>query len=230
MPTAQELLSKKLTREDWIIIITNLIPVAGVWFLGWSAVEVFIVYALETLVLGMLTVIKLLISTLAVRKDDWYNKGYTERVSGLFFVCFFILHFGIFAAVQTSIFSGVAGIIPPGKGPMYFFFHWWEFVNTDIAWMLGSFVLGYLARDLIPFIIHEKYREVPMMLQMFQPYGRIIIQQFTVILGSMFLTFHLGRVFILIFALAKIFVEVFLNFDRLLNQTLGELRERSGKQ
>lgn len=230
MPSDLALFRKKLNRDDWIIIITNMIPVAGVWLLGWNAVEVFIVYALETLVLGMLTVLKLFISTLAIQKDEWHSNGQTQRVSGLFFIIFFILHFGIFAAVQTSIFSGVAGIIPPGKGPMYFFFHWWEFINTDIAWMLGAFVLSYIARDLIPFIVHEKYREIPMMLLMFQPYGRIIIQQFTVILGSMFLTFHLGKAFILIFALAKIFVEVYLNFDSLLSRSLTELKERSGKQ
>lgn len=230
MTTAYELLRKKLTRNDWIVILTNLVPVAGVWFLGWSAIEVFIVYALETLVLGILTVLKLFISTLAIQKDEWHNNGKTQRVSGLFFIVFFILHFGIFAAVQTSIFSGVAGIIPTGKGPLYFFFHWWEYINEDIAWMLGGFVLSYFARDLIPFIVHKRYQDTPMMILMFQPYGRIIIQQFTVILGSMFLTFHLGKVFIIVFALAKILVEVYLNIDWLLGSSLEKLKQRSGEQ
>jgi hypothetical protein len=205
MPPAGNIFSKRLQRNDWIIILSNLVPVFGVWFLGWSAVEVFIVYALETLILGMLTVLK---------------------VSGLFFIIFFILHFGIFAAVQTSIFSGVANISPPGKGPMHFFLHWWEYINVDIAYMLGAFVISYLARDLFPFLLRKEYKTIPMMILMFQPYGRILIQQFTVILGSMFLTFHLGKAFILVFALAKIFVEVFLNFDRLLNRSMDDLKSQ----
>jgi hypothetical protein len=226
MPPAGNIFSKRLQRNDWIIILSNLVPVFGVWFLGWSAVEVFIVYALETLILGMLTVLKLLLATFAKGKDDWHNQGKSSKVSGLFFIIFFILHFGIFAAVQTSIFSGVANISPPGKGPMHFFLHWWEYINVDIAYMLGAFVISYLARDLFPFLLRKEYKTIPMMILMFQPYGRILIQQFTVILGSMFLTFHLGKAFILVFALAKIFVEVFLNFDRLLNRSMDDLKSQ----
>jgi len=224
------ILSKKLTRGDWIIIIVNLIPVFGVWFLGWGAVEVFTVYALETLITGILTVLKLMIATLSRKTDTWHNLAATSRVSGLFFIVFFILHFGIFAAVQTSIFSGVADISPPGKGAMHFFLNWWEYITKDTAWMLGGFVIGYLARDFIPFLIKKEYKTVPMMVLMFQPYGRILIQQFTVILGSMFLTFKLGKIFILVFSLVKIFVEVFLNFEGIINNTMASLKEKSGEQ
>jgi hypothetical protein len=230
MPIAKQLLQKQLKKDDWIIIISNLIPVFGVWFLGWSAIEAFIVYALETLIIGILTIIKLLVSTFAKRTDTWYNQGTTTQVSGLFFIIFFILHFGIFVAVQTSIFSGVAGINPPGKGALYFFFHWWEYINEDIAYMLGGFLLSYMARDLIPFLSSKDYKTIPMMILMFQPYGRILVQQFTVILGSMFLTFDLGKIFILVFGLVKIFVEIYLNFDRLLGRAMNEPDIGSGKE
>jgi len=96
--------------------------------------------------------------------------------------------------------------------------------------MLGGFVIGYLARDFIPFLIKKEYKTVPMMVLMFQPYGRILIQQFTVILGSMFLTFKLGKIFILVFSLVKIFVEVFLNFEGIINNTMASLKEKSGEQ
>lgn len=230
MSISNNIFSKQLRKDDWLIIISNLIPVFGVWFLDWGAVEVFIVYALETLIIGLLTVLKLLIATFARKTDTWYNQGATSQVSGLFFIIFFILHFGIFAAVQTSIFSGVAGINPPGKGALYFFFHWWEYINEDIAYMLGGFIISYLARDFVPFVMRGDYKSAPMMILMFQPYGRILVQQFTVILGSMFLTFQLGKIFILVFALAKIVVEVFLNFDGIINKTLETLKEKSGKQ
>ncbi len=169
---------KKLRRDDWLIIVSNLIPVAGVWFLGWSAVDAFIVYALETLIIGILTVLKLIIATIFRGKDTWHTSGQSSKVSGLFFIIFFILHFGIFAAVQTSIFAGVAGIIPPGRGMMYFFFNWWEYITGDINQMLAGFVISYFLRDFLPFILKKEYSSVSMMLIMFQPYGRVVIQQF----------------------------------------------------
>ena len=230
MQDARGLIKRELKRDDWLIIIANLIPVFGVWFLGWSAIEVFTVYALETLIVGILTVFKLLITTLYKKKDNWYNKEQTTQQSGIFFILFFIAHFGIFAAVQTTIFSQVAGITPPNSGPMHFFLHWWEYINEDIAWMLGGFVISYLARDFFPFLWRQEYKTVSMMRLMFQPYGRVLIQQFTVILGSMFLTFGLGKIFILVFALAKIAFEVFADFNRLLDNSFAKLEENSGKK
>ncbi|MND08531.1 hypothetical protein D3C83_312060 [compost metagenome] len=53
---------------------------------------------------------------------------------------------------------------------------------------------------------------------MFQPYGRIFVQQFTVIIGSIFLSFGAGKIFILIFALIKIFFDVFIDFSGLLKK------------
>lgn len=51
---------------------------------------------------------------------------------------------------------------------------------------------------------------------MFEPYLRIFVQQFVVIIGSFFLTFGAGKIFILVFVLVKIFFELFVNFNRLL--------------
>ncbi len=224
------MIKQKLKREDWLILIVNLIPVYGVWFLGWSAIEVFTVYAMETLIIGILTVLKLLITTLYKGKDTWHNRGQAMQTSGLFFILFFIAHFGLFAAVQTTIFSQVAGITPPNSGPMHFFFHFWEYINNDIAYMLGGFVISYIATDLLPFLFRKEYKTVSMMRLMFQPYGRVIIQQFTVILGSMFLSFGLGKVFILVFAAAKIFFEVFIDFKGIIDTTFSKLEKQSGKQ
>jgi hypothetical protein len=225
-----EIFKRKLTRDDFFLIAANLIPVFGVWFLGWSATDAFIVYAMETLIAGVMTLLKLAVMTVARGKDDWHNQGSTTKVSGLFFMFFFTLHFGLFAGVQTTIFSQTGNIVPPGKGLFYFFFHWYSYINNDIAIMLGGIVVSYLVRNFIPFIIKGEYKTVPMMYVMFQPYGRIFIQQFTVILGSMFLSFGFGKGFILVFAAAKIFFEVYFNFDSILNKAMKDMGKESGKQ
>jgi Family of unknown function (DUF6498) len=165
-----------------------------------------------------------------IRKTDlWYNGATTSRVSGLLFMFFFTLHFGLFACVQMSIFSESAGIAPTGTGgPLHFFFHWYDYINRDIAIMLSVFVISYVARTFIPFIVNEDYKNISMMRLMFQPYGRIFIQQFTVILGSMFLTFGFGKVFILIFALFKIFFEVYIHFDKFIDKAMEEAEKKTG--
>lgn len=225
----QPMFKRKLTQGDIFLIAANLIPVFGVWFLGWSATDAFIVYAMETLIAGVMTLLKMAVITIARKKDTWYNEGSSVKVSGLFFMFFFTLHFGLFAAVQTTIFSQTANIVPPGKGMMYFFFHWYEFINEDIAIMLGGIVISYFVRSFLPFIIKGEYKTIPMMYVMFQPYGRIFVQQFTVILGSMFLSFGFGKGFILVFAAAKIMFEVYFNFDKILNNAMKDMEKKSGK-
>jgi hypothetical protein len=224
------MLRKKLTLADWLLIVANLVPVFGVWFLGWDPVEAFIVYAMETMIVGILTVGKLLVATLARGGDEWPANGTVTRQSGFFFIFFFILHFGIFALVQTTIFSQTAGITPPGSHTLHFFLKWYTYINEDIAYMLAAFVISYLAKSFIPYILNEEYKTTPFMIIMFQPYGRILIQQFTVILGSMFLTLGVGKVFVLIFSAAKIAFELLIDYDKMLNKTMENIKNRSTKQ
>ena len=65
---------------------------------------------------------------------------------------------------------------------------------------------------------------------MFQPYMRIFVQQVTVILGSMFLVFGAGKIFILVFALVKIMFDVYVNYERAMNKAIAEFQNTSGKQ
>lgn len=216
---------RTLQPSDLFLIGVNLIPVYGVWFEDWSAKEVFIVYALETLIAGAFTVLKLGITTLYKKQDLWYNNNTTTKVSGLFFILFFILHYGLFACVQTSIFAASANINPPNSGLLHFFFHWYEYVNVDIAIMLAAFSISYLVKDLIPFIIRGEYRTASMMRLMFQPYARIFFQQFIVILGSLFLNFGWDKIFVLVFAGVKIFFEIFLNLDNYMKKAMVDMEK-----
>jgi hypothetical protein len=67
------------------------------------------------------------------------------------------------------------------------------------------------------------------MLLMFQPYLRIFVQQITVLLGSMFLVFGAGKIFILVFAMVKIFFELYVNYEGLLNKVVADLKKDDKK-
>jgi hypothetical protein len=92
--------------------------------------------------------------------------------------------------------------------------------------MLAGFLISYGFSMYWNFIRTHQYRTIPMMQLMFQPYGRIFIQQFTVILGSMFLAFGAGKIFIFIFAAVKICFEVFVNYDGLLNKAIDDMKNK----
>ena len=223
---------KELKQSDYVLIAANLLPIIGVWFLEWSPTEVFMVYALETVIIGFFTLLKMGIVTFFRKTDIWYNQGSSSKVSGLFFMLFFLVHYGMFVAIQTGMFIEVSGI---GKeyhlGFFDFFLHWPKyFTSGNLQYMLLGFFISYGFNMVWNFIRPGLYRTIPMTLLMFQPYGRIFIQQITVILGSIFLSFGAGKIFILIFAAAKIFFEVFINFDGVLNKAMQDLKKESGEK
>jgi Family of unknown function (DUF6498) len=228
MPATVSMIKKQLTRSDYFIIAANLIPVYGVLFEGWSAKEVFLVYCLETIIVGIFNIIKMGIVTSIRKTDTWYNGPSRTQQHGLFFIFFFIVHYGLFVAVQMGIFFGVSGIAPDGGINVFsFFYRWPQLLGKDAYYMLAGFIISYGFSLIYNFILSGQYRTISLMHLMFQPYIRIFIQQFTVIAGSMFLSFGAGKVFIILFAGVKIFFEAFVDYDRILNRQMEDLK--SGK-
>ena len=139
-------------------------------------------------------------------------------VSGFFFIFFFIFHYGFFVFVQTGIFTSITGLSKGDFNPLYFISNLYSYLNMDTKIVLYMFVLMYGVRMITDFVITGKYKQTSMGVLMFQPYIRIFIQQFVVILGSMFLAFGAGKIFMLIFICVKIYFEIFINYDMVLEQ------------
>lgn len=218
------MIKRKLTAADYFLIFVNLIPLYGVWFEGWSASQVFLVYCLETVIIGLVNVIKMACVTIFVRsKDVWENNGSSSMQSGWFFIFFFILHYGFFVFIQTQIFFAVSGLLPAGsllikysKIP--------ALLGTNGKLLLAIFIAYYTLQNAFGFFGKGIYKTISMGRLMFEPYMRIFVQQFVVILGSMFLTFGAGKIFILIMVTVKIFFEVYVNFERILR--IAEKKEK----
>lgn len=215
---------KKLFTSDYLLIIVNLIPLYGVWLEGWNASQVFLVYCLETVIIGIVNVLKMACVTIFVRKKDtWQNGGISTMLSGWFFIFFFIVHYGFFVFVQTQIFFSVSGLVPGG----FFLTSYAKIpalLDDNGRLMLLIFVAYYTLQNIFDFFLSGSYKTISLGRLMFEPYIRIFVQQFVVILGSMFLSFGAGKIFILIFIIVKIFFELSVNFNRLL--AIDEKRER----
>ena len=66
---------RKLEGGDWFLILANLIPLYGVLFEGWDPKQMFLVYCLETIIIGIYNVIKMMMVTLDRKKDVWEGAG-----------------------------------------------------------------------------------------------------------------------------------------------------------
>src|SRR4030095_10083281 len=153
------------------------------------------------------------------KKDDWQNQGSVSKQPFWLFMLFFLVHYGLFVTVQMGMFFAVSGIGDENGITFFNFFSKWPSLLTNETYiMLGVFIISYGFRLTTDFILSGDYKTSSLGYLMFQPYGRIFIQQVTVILGSMFLSFGAGKVFILVFALIKIFFEVFVDFDLIIKK------------
>jgi hypothetical protein len=224
---------RKLTIPDFFLIVVNLVPLYGVWFEGWDAKQVFIVYCLETVIIGIINVVKMTCINIFGDKQLVEKESIAGNIKGRWFVIiFFIFHYGFFVFVQTQIFFAVSGLKPGGSLMMSY---------SNIPALLGNngklllliFITYYTAQSIFGFFTSGDYKTASLSTQMFEPYVRIFVQQLVVILGSMFLTFGATRIFILIFVLVKIFFELFINAKGLIamaeKKALAEKEKRKLK-
>jgi len=217
---------KKLSQSDYLLIVANLVPVYGVLFLGWNAREVFIVYCFETIIIGFFTLLKLAITGVIRKTDVWEYGGNITKQPFWLFMLFFLVHYGMFVAIQMSLFFAFSGIGKDDNISIFNFFSKWpELITNETYIMLGVFIVSYAFRNITEFILSGEYRTASLRFLMFQPYGRIFIQQFTVLLGSIFLGFGAGKIFIIIFAGIKIAFEIFVDYEGIIKKAAkGELK------
>jgi len=224
------ILKRHLTFSDILLIAANLVPAWGVWLMGWDAKQIFLVYCLETIIIGLYNILQMWLITLVKKEDEWSNGGSSTMVSGYFFMLFFLIHYGFFVFIQTTIFLNMSGIPSLRMGPLSiieFITHPTKYLSGYAQWLLVFFIAAYGLGILKDFVINGAYREISLNEQMFTPYGRIIIQQFVVILGSFFIMFGGGKVFIIIFVIVKILVEFFINFKKMIEDAV---KKKSLKQ
>lgn len=194
-------------------LLMNLVPLVGVIFYHWDPKGIFMVYCLETIIIGFFTILKMTAVGFAQEKhvfNDANEKIVYMPASG--FILFFICHYGLFVAIQTGLFFSLSDI--GGTGLFSGYKQLWIYLhNKQVLILLATFIGGYALSDFGVFLAEKAYKNEPMGLVMFSPYGRIFVQQFVVILGGFLLHFFNGAVFMVIFISVKIWVENYLRLD-----------------
>lgn len=190
------------------LLLANLWPVAGVYFWGWSLTELLMLYWLESAVIGVFTVLRMI--TAHQEGQPLLAQVGVKMVT----VPFFLFHYGLFWLVHgvflVILFARDA--IPAVNGLNTLLFLPINYSLSEaalFAWPLAlmllshgvDFVSGYL-------VTGENRRSAPQRLMM-QPYARVFVLHITIIVGA-FLVLAAGqsRMVLLLFVMLKIVADV----------------------
>jgi hypothetical protein len=188
-----------------ITLAFNLLPVGFAVLFGWSLLSLMLLYWAENVIVGLINVLKMIVAA--------SNKGPT-RISGLFLsVPFFIVHYGLFCAVHgvliLVLFNGepTQTVNDPWDIPAVF----WQQIHINAFFALNLLLLAtfHLYRFVMEWLWTGVWRTTDPYVQMFMPYGRIIVVHIAVLVGGFLATF-IGSptIAVVILALLKTVLEV----------------------
>jgi hypothetical protein len=185
------------------ILVGNLIPVAGVLFLGWDAAQILMLYWVENVVVGLLTLPRILA---AQRLSTGASGGRLGQAisTGVFFV----VHYGVFCMGHLVFAMALAAdfvAAEGGDGEV------WDRTFGDPAFLWA--ILAMAALQLISQVrgwwMAGAWRETSPTLEMFKPYGRIFVLHLTVLFGAwLLLVFKAPAWAVLILCLGKAGLEL----------------------
>lgn len=177
-------LSIHLDRDTLITIGFHLLMLLGVWIYGWSAYSLLILYWLETLVIGLWTVI--LVAVTPTRPIRIFSGPTNQAKTGIGMALFVLAHAGIFMFVHLFMLQGILDMDVP-SGAIFNVAGIVDLVFDGRLWLplAGLFVI----RALMTWETLRTGDSVDRQLIGF--YFRIVVMQFA-ILGGGFLSFFIG--------------------------------------
>lgn len=158
-----------------VLVLANLIPLAGVLFFGWEVFPIMFLFWFENVVVGVFHALKMLMA------------GGGPQAMKFFFVPFFCLHYGIFTAVHGGF---VFAMFTGGHG-----YHrdsiWGQIAELHLDWAVLGLVVSHGFSFVTNYLLSGAYRTAVLPVLMMQPYGRVVVLHLA-ILGGGFLIVLLG--------------------------------------
>lgn len=156
----------------WLVAV-NMVPVAGVFLLGWSVSAILFLYWAENAVIGIFNLIKMKKARGEVVKSRYSVNDRPARDTkraGLMF--FFLVHYGMFTLGHGVFVIALFGI--PVEA-----LNW---IGLSLLLMFISHGVSYFYN----FIGREEYLRVSYQDLFIQPYSRIVVMHITIIMGGFF--------------------------------------------
>ncbi len=173
------------------LLVVNMVPLAGVLFLGWSTLDLMLLYWFENGVVGLFALLKILLT----RGRDGDATGVAAGFDRLVLASFFVLHYGAFWTVHglfvVVLFGGAGAAdaaFSPMSGPLWFFFGGLGIAGTMLRGALLLTAMGLLVSHAVSFIGNVLQRgedlDRPPKELMTRPYGRVVVLHVTLVLGG----------------------------------------------
>lgn len=99
------------TRDGLLLLSMNLVPLVGALTAGWDGLAVILYYWLETAIIGLWLAVRVAISPVDAVGDNFAGKGMTSEGLALFIVA----HAGIFMGIHMFMLLGMFGGAAPGR-------------------------------------------------------------------------------------------------------------------
>jgi hypothetical protein len=158
------------------LVLANLVPVFGVLIWHWEVFPLMFLFWSENVVLGGFNVLKMLVNQPA-SPINWIAK--------FFFIPFFCLHYGMFTYVHGVL---VVSFFGAGTKSVHGFPNVTSFWHVIQEYALGWAILGLVVSRGVSFITNyigkAEYQRASMNQLMNQPYGRIMVMHFTILIGG----------------------------------------------
>lgn len=195
------------------LVIADLIPLFGVFYYGWDAFIILLLYWSENLIIGFYNILRMIFLQ---------TNHIGKKLSKIFMIPFFTLHYGAFCAGHGFFLFAIFGKDPfkmaneSGVGFIPFLDVFVGVVQNLIVTMPKEFFISFFALFLshgISFLDNyigkEEYKHTNLKTLMTLPYNRIIVMHITIIAGGFLLVVLDSPAYmLLILVLIKIVINI----------------------
>lgn len=160
-----------------LVVVLNLIPVAGVIFWGWSAFALIVLYWLENLVIGVRTLASMFASAAMKGGGSWLGTFFTGA--------FFVFHYGLFCFVHGIFVMALFGSGAGGDSIVDLAGAVGTLFATQTNLLIGfASIVAWQVVQFIRFLVGGDVRASNAMELMASPYPRIAVLHMTILLGG----------------------------------------------
>jgi len=180
-------------------LAVDLFPIYGVLAFGWNAVPLVMLYWMENVIAGVLTLPRIVISGASY--------GAIGLIVGLVMSAFFVFHYGLFCFVHGTFLIAFTGF---GNGTLADqstftldipgMFQFGMTSGLHVEYFIYAIIAFQVLVFFWEFVFKGEWRTTNPMAEMFAPYGRIIVLHLA-IFGGAFALFALGQPMIGVLAL-----------------------------
>jgi len=174
-------------RSLWVLVVLNLIPLAGVLWAGWRVHEVVFLYWIENLVIGAVNVLRMRIAV-PDTVEKFARRGVEPAPGELTLakaalIGFFIVHYGAFCMGHGVFLASFFPAGPDGSRDLAGVLRSMFFDRAALIAITGI-VLSHAYSYFHNYIGRGEYLRANMQQMMFRPYKRIVVTHLFIFAGA----------------------------------------------